>query len=115
MSEPMITQISVERAKDFRRIHANLAKYRITQGELMIMFSSIHTPPSMESYSLIVEEGEVIITWIQAKVLLDTLSSALKAIEANFGEIPRVQKMMSDEDFDRQNDSYVKNLGLIVS
>lgn len=116
MSDALPTlQTSVIRSSEFRRVHSNITKYRIGQGEITVVFSSATEVPNSPSPFTIVEEAEVSMTWIQAKILRDSLTSALKAVEAQFGKIPEAQKILPEVEFERQNEAAVKNLGLITT
>lgn len=114
MSDAPNTSPVVTRSESFRRIHSNLAKYRLGQGEVFITFSVV-TEPLISGQIGVMEEAEISLTWIQMKILKNNLNSAIKAIEKIHGKIPEAPKIMSDEEFDLQNEAIVMGLGLSTS
>jgi hypothetical protein len=79
---------AIHRPADYRVYYSNLSRLRLTNADIQIFFGlAIDSPPG--TATIVNEEAlSVVLTPVNAKLLLLALSSALAAYEVQFGPIP---------------------------
>jgi hypothetical protein len=76
------------RAPDFKKIFSDVVRYRVSNGFITLLFSTTTSTPGVENLSNIVEDHtEIVMTWIQLKIMLANLNSILSAIETEIEPI----------------------------
>lgn len=97
------------RAPDFKTIFSDLARSRVGNGIVGILFSRVTHPPGAAILTNIVEDqAEIVMTWTQFKMVIQLWSSLLSAIETEIGPIPLPQSFQVSEDNSR---AIVRTLG----
>ena len=83
-----IAALTVTRSADYKVVYSNVYRTRIGAGELTLLFGRFaHAPNIRAEVNVLEEEVEVIMTWSQLKMLAQTLSSAIDALEQEIGEV----------------------------
>jgi hypothetical protein len=105
-----LASLEVTRSADYKAVYSNVYRSRLGAEEITLIFGRLrHAPSIMADVSILEEEAEVIMTWSQLKMLAQTLSSTIDALEQEIGEvkIPKNFKI----DMERQR-AVVRSLGL---
>ncbi|SRR6266496_1594846 len=108
---------SFARADDYKRMHSDIVRTRIGNGDLTLIFSKLTHDPNFDvSGNIIMEQAEVIITWTHMKLLASLLNSLTQAVEIEIGPIPVPAQFFAADatQLDRQR-AAVRSMGLATS
>jgi hypothetical protein len=77
------------RAPDFKAFFCDMARSRLGNGTITLVFGKLAHAPSLEMVANIIEEhAEIAMSWTQLKMLVQNWSAILSAIETHIGPIP---------------------------
>jgi hypothetical protein len=100
---------SYTRASDYKSFFSDIHKARIVNGGIAVTFSAMRSQPGgLIPANIIEEQAEVVMSWIQLKIVVQNLGSVLEAIEKEIGVIQTPGFAPNPE----ANRAVVRSLGL---
>jgi len=109
-AQPTAAGITFARSADYRTIFSNITRTRIGNGEVTLIFSRVaHAPNNPAAVGSVIEDQvEIVLTWIQLKIFNDQLTAVVMAIDEEVGEIKLPMAIKTYPEVQRTN---VRSLG----
>lgn len=83
-----LAAIEFRRSPDYRTIFSDLHRFRLGNGTVNIVFSkTAHVPGIQMNPTVFEEEVEIVVSWMQLKMITMNLAMTIHAIEQELGEI----------------------------
>ena len=99
-----------ERSPEYRTIYSDLHRFRLGNGTANIVFSRTgHNPGVQMDVTAVEEQVEIVVSWMQLKMIAMNLAATIAALEEEIGDIPIPAGFSVNEDVVRE---VVRSLGI---
>jgi hypothetical protein len=87
------------RSPEYKRIYADAIRARIGNGDITAIIYKVDHETGLDiNARVVIEESEIIMTWVQAKTVAMTLASIIQAIETLIGPISLPENFKIDQE-----------------